>query len=96
MTWKRNAAHGTPAEGAPSGRRSPRRRRAVGLEVPPKHRLITEAAKLAPHASGSPGEAQAGGEARVPGCAPRLSREAGPRTPGAGCPHRDLSAPVTD
>ena len=61
MTWKRNAAHGTPAEGAPSGRRSPRRRRAVGLEVPPKHRLITEAAKLAPHASGSPGRPRRGG-----------------------------------
>ena len=40
--------------------RDPRRRCAVGLKVLPKHRFIMKAAKIAPHASDSPGEAQAG------------------------------------
>lgn len=57
------------------------------MKVLPKHRSITKAAKIDPHASDSPGEAQGG--VRGPACQampPRLSREAGPRIPGAGCP----------
>lgn len=57
------------------------------MKVLTKHRSITKAAKIDPHASDSPGEAQGGG--RGPACQavpPRLSREVGPRIPGAECP----------
>lgn len=57
------------------------------MKLLPKHRFITKAAKIDPQASDSPREAQGGGRGLAcQAMPPRLSREVGPRIPGATCP----------
>lgn len=57
------------------------------MKLLPKHRFITKAAKIDPQASDSPREAQGGGRGLAcQAMPPRLSREVGPRIPGARCP----------